>query len=287
MWEEERMSRDERELVADRIWGEITERLPAAELTRVRGLLDVWTGRAEPKPHHGQDMQGKWFMPDLPSTAWMDRAAFEPLATTLESLCPELRREILEEERAGGFRPYGYTAEAPDLRQEWVPAGWDELRLWEDFLPTLNVLRLPVASRALHAITASTTLVNHVAFLAMKPGTHLPVHHDRTNWYVSIHLGIIVPPGCVLRVAGEDRSWEEDKCLFFDNSFAHEAWNKGESRRIILSVYLSHPLTTATEREALKLLQSRYRSLAMLNYDATIAWARSGRLPSSESRAVP
>jgi len=278
-WEEERMSVDEIELVADRIWGELVERLPATELTRVRGLLDVWAGRAELRTHPNQGTQGRWYMPDLPSTAWMDRAAFEPLASELEALYPELRREILEEESAGGFRPYGYTEDEPDVRQDWAPSGWDELRVWEDFKPMASVLRMPVAARALQAILKTTSLVNHVAFMAMKPGTVLPSHHDRTNWYVSIHLGIVVPPGCVLRVAGEERGWEEGKCIFFDNSFAHEAWNKGDARRIVFGVYLAHPLTTAVEREALRLLQKRHRSLAAVGYEATIAWARSGNLP--------
>ena len=91
---------------------------------------------------------------------------------------------------------------------------------------------------------------------------------------MSLHLGIVVPRGCGLRVCGEERSWEEGKCFAFDNSFAHEAWNRGDSRRIIFAVYLAHPSTTAVEREALRRLHLRYQSLAALGLDATVAWAR-------------
>lgn len=276
-WDPERMSAEEIGLVADRIWREILERLPEKELTRVRGLLDVLSRRAEPELCPNQGMRGRWFMPGLkPATAWFDRAAFEPLASALEALWPELRSEIVAEEAAGRFRPYGYTAEDPadDVRAEWAPSGWDELRLWEDFKPMASVLRLPVAARALRAIVETTMLVNSVGFLAMEPGTRLPRHHDRTNWYVSLHMGIIVPPRCVLRVDDEERAGEEGKCLFFDNSFAHEAWNDGDARRIVLAAHVAHPLTTKVERAALRILQNRYWSLAALGHEATLAWAR-------------
>jgi aspartyl/asparaginyl beta-hydroxylase (cupin superfamily) len=264
-------------LVADRLWGELAARLPASGLTRIRGLLDVLARRVEPRLHPRQGAQGRWYMPDLPSRAWLDRAAFEPLASRLEQLYPELRRELLVAESQGAFRPYGHTADAPEVRHGWVPAGWDELRLWQDLQPTTSLLRMPVAARALQAIVETTPLVNHVAFLSMKPGTQLPVHCDRTNWYVSIHMGIDVFPGCALRVADEERRWEDGKCCFFDNSFAHEAWNRGEVRRVIFAVYLAHPHTTDVERQALRHLHIRYQSLAALGNEATVAWARSER----------
>ncbi|HVH45837.1 MAG TPA: aspartyl/asparaginyl beta-hydroxylase domain-containing protein [Labilithrix sp.] len=277
--DEARLSDDEVGLVADRMWSELRERLPEAGLSRIRGLLDVLARRVEPRLQEKQGTQGRWYMPDLPSSAWLSRASFERLASTLEALHPDLRRELLAAESEGAFRPYGYTFDEPDVRQDWVPAGWDELRLWQDFKPTEAVLRMPVAARALRAVVETSSLVNHVAFLAMKPGTHLPPHHDRTNWYVSVHMGIVVPPGCGLRVGDDERGWEEGKCIAFDNSFLHEAWNKGDARRLVLAVYLAHPLTTAVEREALRRLQLRYQSLAALGHEATIAWARSGHRP--------
>ena len=179
---EEKLSVDEVERVADRMWDELTSVLPTAGLTRIRGLLDILARRTEPRLHAEQGIQGRWYMPDLPSTPWMDPGVFEPLVSTLEGLCPELRREVLAGDAAdGGFRPYGCKTDEPDVRHDWVPPGWDELRLWEDFRPTVSALRMPVAVRALRAIAEATSLVNHVAFLSMKPGTYLPPHHDRTN----------------------------------------------------------------------------------------------------------
>jgi hypothetical protein len=268
--DEEKLSKDEIVLVAERMWRELASRLPAAELGRIRGLLDILSLRAEPRLHPKQGTLGRWFMPDLPSSGWMERAAFEPLASRLEPLFADLRREA----EACRFHPYGYTSDEPDVRPDGVAPGWEELRLWEDFKPTVEVLRLPVAARALRMILDTSSLVNYVAYLAMEPGTELPVHHDRANWYVSVHLGLVVPPGCALRVAGEERRWEEGKCLFFDNSFAHDAWNKGDARRIVFAVHLAHPRTTAVEREALRLLQLRHQSLSRLGEAATIAWAR-------------
>ncbi len=34
-----------------------------------------------------------------------------------------------------------------------------------------------------------------------------------------------MPPRCALRVANEVRAWKEGKCLVFDDTSEHEAWN--------------------------------------------------------------
>src|SRR5260221_17061 len=89
----------------------------------------------------------------------------------------------------------------------------------------------------------------------------------------------VVVSGCGIRVAGEERCWVEGECIFFDNSFEHEAWNKSETRRLIFAVYLAHPETTPVEREALRRLQVRYKALASLGPEAMIAWAGAGARP--------
>ncbi len=56
------------------------------------------------------------------------------------------------------------------------------------------------------------------------------------------HLGIHIPTGdCALRVGDETRSWQEGKCLVFDDSLEHESWNHTREHRIMLIVDLWHP----------------------------------------------
>lgn len=265
-------------LVTKRMWRDLTARLPEADLGRIHGLLDVMAGRKEPSLHPNQGAMYRLFMPELPSRPWLDRSMFADIAGELERMYPELRAEALAEwENPGAYRPYGQVTGEPDVVYPDNPRGWDELRLWEDLRPTAAILRMPATARAIRAIVQRSPLLNHVAYLSMKPGTHLQEHSDRANWYVSIHMGIVVPEGAMLRVGGEARPWVEGKCFFFDNSFKHEAWNKGNSPRIIFAVYLPHPDLTPVEREAIRLLHIQYQALLSVGEQAMAAWALSDR----------
>ncbi len=48
------------------------------------------------------------------------------------------------------------------------------------------------------------------------------------------HLGLIVPEGCGMRVDTETRNWTQGKCLRFNHTLEHEAWNKGNSTIVLL-----------------------------------------------------
>ena len=77
----------------------------------------------------------------------------------------------------------------------------------------------------------------------------------------SCHLGVIVPPGCGLRFGDETRKWTEGRCLTFDNSYPHEAWNDHPTdTRVVLAVHAPHPDLSEPEREALAWLAARVLS---------------------------
>lgn len=68
-------------------------------------------------------------------------------------------------------------------------------------------------------------------FSRLAPHTHIKPH---VGWAASVyrlHLGLVVPPGCRLRVADESREWQEGKCLIFDDTVEHEAWNDSDQTR--------------------------------------------------------
>ncbi len=56
-----------------------------------------------------------------------------------------------------------------------------------------------------------------------------------------------MPQRCGLRVGGVERTWEEGRCLVFDDSFTHEAWNNSAQARLVLVVDLWHPDLTDDE----------------------------------------
>lgn len=92
-----------------------------------------------------------------------------------------------------------------------------------------------------------------VVFIVMEPGVVLPPHTDDINISLTCHLGIKTPEGCGIKVKGETRSWARGETLFFDNSFIHEAWNKGQENRVVLLLDLYHPELTKIEKNLLQL----------------------------------
>ena len=69
---------------------------------------------------------------------------------------------------------------------------------------------------------------------------------------------MVVPEGqCRLRVAGETRVVEEGRCLVFDDSFEHEAWNDDPgTTRIVLILDVWHPDLHPKEVKFLNYLQN-------------------------------
>lgn len=78
-------------------------------------------------------------------------------------------------------------------------------------------------------------------FIAMEPDTCLPPHTDATNAYLVAHLGLQVPENCGLQVKNQIQEFHQGDVVFFDQSFIHSAWNKGETTRTNLLITFFHP----------------------------------------------
>lgn len=48
------------------------------------------------------------------------------------------------------------------------------------------------------------------------------------------HLPPIVLADCALRVGGEIHQWQAGRCVTFDDTFEHEAWNRSGETRVVL-----------------------------------------------------
>jgi len=90
-----------------------------------------------------------------------------------------------------------------------------------------------------------------VFFSILKPGTHIPPHVGIANYKLAVHLPLIVPDSCAIRVGDITRSWSKGKCLIFDDSFEHEAWNQSESIRVVLILEIWNPMITPDEKSYL------------------------------------
>jgi ornithine lipid ester-linked acyl 2-hydroxylase len=95
----------------------------------------------------------------------------------------------------------------------------------------------PDTARALQDIPG----LSMAGFSRLAPRTHVKPH---VGWAASVyrlHLALVVPPGCRLRVAEETRAWQESQCLIFDDTVEHEAWNDSDLPRGVLLLDFLRP----------------------------------------------
>lgn len=78
-------------------------------------------------------------------------------------------------------------------------------------------------------------------FSILKPGTIIKPHRGYSGAVLRCHLGLVTPHGAAIRVAGETRSWKAGECLIFDDTSLHEAWNLGDSDRVVLLIDFLKP----------------------------------------------
>ena len=253
------LSLSSRAQIVDELWTDLTRDLPASKLERIRGGLDVWAGMRAAELAPGQRQMFDLYMPGLPSSPWGDPGEFA-FAPLLEEHFDELRAELDDAISKGlPMQPFGRSPDGTPLMRARVDAGWRELKLhWRNRPVAANCALLPRAAAVMDAVFAESKVLSLFSYLALEPKARSGEHSDPINAFVSCHLGLHVPPGCGLRVAGETRSWFEGRCIAFDNSYPHEAWNDHATEtRIVLAVHGPHPDLNLAEREALAWLAAR------------------------------
>ncbi|HEX6810098.1 MAG TPA: aspartyl/asparaginyl beta-hydroxylase domain-containing protein [Planctomycetota bacterium] len=151
---------------------------------------------------------------------------------------PALEREftaILAELRA--LAPHEFLASPDSLTT--VADGCDETGwLWYPLFGApgehaQNRARCPATARACEAVPG----MRNASFSLFRPGTVLYPHHGELPSVLRCHLPLIVPEGdLALRAGGEIRRWQAGRCVIFDDTFEHDAWNRGASDRVVLIV---------------------------------------------------
>ena len=197
--------------------------------------------------------------PFLPADEFFDRAHF-PWLAQIEAKTDVIRAELeaVMAEDAGVIRPY--VAMKPGTPEnKWSPLDhsldWGALHLWKDGCRDDAVCaRVPQTAAAVEALPLSDMpgRTPTIFFSLLKPGAHLPAHTGVSNVRAIIHLPLIVPPGCLFRVGGETRAWEEGRAWAFDDTIDHEAWNRSDSVRAILIFDVWNPYITLAERALLR-----------------------------------
>jgi tetratricopeptide (TPR) repeat protein len=91
-----------------------------------------------------------------------------------------------------------------------------------------------------------------VFFSFLKPSQSIAPHFGQSNHALTVHLPLDIPPNCYLKVGSEERSWQQDEVLVFDDSFLHSAHNHSQQTRVVLIFSIWHPDLSDDEREAIQ-----------------------------------
>ena len=197
--------------------------------------------------------------PYLNNEEFYAREAF-PWLGALEAATDAIREELLGVLNADqqGIQPYIAYDDNQPLRQ-WKELNhsrrwgayflWNEGKALEDHLArcprtVATLAELPQIDIPGHAPTAF--------FSILEPHTRIPAHTGVTNTRLTVHLPLIVPPGCRFRVGGETREWRPGSAWVFDDTIEHEAWNDSDMPRAIFIFDIWNPALTPLERDLVR-----------------------------------
>lgn len=211
----------------------------------------------------------------LPSIAFFEREDF-PWAAAAEA-CTDAVRAELEQVLAGddaGFIPYVRTRDGEPMGQ-FAPLDrnpdWSAYFLWQHGRRVEEHMARCPATLAMLEQVPQVEVANRAPaafFSALRPGTHIPPHNGATNARLTVHLPLLIPPDCALRVGAHTRRWKMGELLLFDDTIEHEAWNRSPQLRVVLIFDVWNPLLEEAERvlvrEALEGIMAYYGQNAPL-----------------------
>jgi len=182
-------------------------------------------------------------LPGLRAQPWHDVTKLHA-ARVLEAAYPTIRAEVLQAIKTGNF----IREAMPDTEGLTSEGEWSELNLFfQGRRFDKNIEVLPKTSQIIKQyIPEAVSMVKGATKLSlMRPGTVLKIHSGPSNARIRIHLGIDIPPGAMkilgIRAGNETKGWKNGKCIAFDDSFEHTAWNHSPKPRLVLILDVWHP----------------------------------------------
>ena len=216
--------------------------LDQKSLQNIKEYLRVSLGLAQPRYSHSLQRPEHLF-PGLTATPWHNPSDFEWI-TVLENEYETIKKEFQQI----------YSPERFRIQQQGL-AGQGQWQVYYLYFFGRKVKdncgHCPKTAQVIESIPAISN-AGLILFSVLPAGTRLAPHCGPINTKLRCHLGITVPEQCQIRVGTETRPWMEGKCLVFDDSFEHEAWNLSQKTRGVLIIDFWHPDLTADETRALE-----------------------------------
>ena len=248
---------DRRAAALEQPLAEVRAAHPQADLGRALAYAEQRTGRR--KVYVQQPIDGHF--PYLPAIEFFARDHF-PWFAELEARTAEIRAELLAllDSDDRGFRPYvafDPTQPVNQWRELNNSRRWSAWFFWRDGArqdehcgrcPATSALldRLPLLDLPGKGPTAM--------FSILEPRTRIPPHTGSNNVRATVHLPLVVPAGCGLRVGSATRTPVAGEAWAFDDTIEHEAWNDSDSPRAVFILDVWNPLLTEAERAAVRVI---------------------------------
>ena len=237
----------------------LVERYGREELVRVERCLRVYLEEEAPSYPDPRQRPTFLFFPGLPTSAYLERAAF-PWFERIEEQYATIRAELLRVLSSSQGRERVFTSDelaSANLRGTGALPSWDGYYFYRwGVRRDDNCLSCPATARALESLPLCRVREHgpEVLFSVFTPGTHLLPHRGVTNARAVVHLPLIVPGDCALKVGGEIHVWQEGRLVAFDDTYEHEAWNRSSEVRVVLIVDVWNPYLSEVETAALRAL---------------------------------
>ena len=231
----------------------------ARDQRRMRRAADAWLGR---RPIYTSQCGGLHY-PFLPADEFFDaehfpwlgelEAATATIVAELEAILADADADA-DADSAAALTPYiSLPPGVPASKWSGLDKSldWGAFHLWKEGERfDAACARAPRTAALVESLPICHIKgrAPNVFFSILKAGSHIPAHTGVTNVRSVIHLPLIVPEGCELRVGGETRGWVKGRAFAFDDTIEHEAWNRSEHDRAVLIIDAWNPYLSDHER---------------------------------------
>ncbi|GAB2536714.1 hypothetical protein GCM10027065_05550 [Rhodanobacter koreensis] len=242
----------------DSVLEPLRQRYGKSELVRVEQCLVIYLGEQDASLPDARQQPKFLYFPGVPSQPYYPRERFPWMAeleASTAAIREELRTVLAQPRDLESFLQTDSPQDAADLLRSsgTGAAAWDAYffhRHGERY--DEHAARCPQTAALLDALPLARVREHspETLFSVLRPGTHILPHRGVTNTRLVTHLPLIVPSDCALRVGGETHVWQEGRCVTFDDTFEHEAWNDSSETRVVLILDTWNPDLSEAERAA-------------------------------------
>lgn len=254
-----RMVRQTRKASFANLLEPLRQKFGADSLDRIEHGLRIYFQEEAPVYPDPRQRPTFFYVPGLPPQPYLERTLFAWIER-LEAQTFAIRQELLQLLPSPAGRERVFTTEAiakENLRGLQSPPSWNGYYFYRHGERRAdNCAACPVTASTLEFLPLSHVRDHgpEVLFSVFTAGTHLLPHRGVTNTRLVGHLPLLVPPDCALKVGGEVHEWREGRAVIFDDTYEHEAWNRGDRTRVVLIFDIWNPHLTEAERGAIEMI---------------------------------